>query len=324
MSASNAPLFKKISLQDRDFLSTVLRRFPQRISGFSFPVLFAWSAVYDYEWAYFRDGTLLFTCLIPAEGRRHLLQPIGPFGEESRAAVRDFIATAGYPVKIFGASHAFLRQHGDFQSCLGVSDDPGLANYIYNAQDLAALAGKFYAKKRNLIAQANRLYPWHAVPLTQETIPACFDIVEKMRLEDGAESDLGEQAALRRALENFAALGLKGILVHAGGEPAAFSVYDRVSDDMAIIHFEKALRRYKGLYQIVNQETARAIAADGVSLINREEDVGLQGLRQAKQSYGPAAMAESLTLTACAASESSTAADAQFPESERQRAKAGK
>jgi hypothetical protein len=76
-------------------------------------------------------------------------------------------------------------------------------------------------------------------------------------------------------------------MIRVGGEPVAFSIFERQNLDTAVVHFEKALREFKGLYQMINRETARAIAAAGYHLINREEDLNRPGLRQAKLSYFP-------------------------------------
>ncbi|MBQ4334030.1 MAG: DUF2156 domain-containing protein, partial [Myxococcaceae bacterium] len=98
-------------------------------------------------------------------------------------------------------------------------------------------------------------------------------------------------------LRHFEALDQRGIALLIDGELAAFAIFEVVGGQMAIIHFERALRRFKGLYQVVNQQTALAVEALGVPLINREEDLGEPGLRQAKLSYQPLRLEPSLMLT---------------------------
>ena len=87
------------------------------------------------------------------------------------------------------------------------------------------------------------------------------------------------------------------MLVRVAGRPAAFSIFDRLGPSAAVVLFERARRSEKGLYQVINQETARVIAARGFTVINREEDLGDAGLRQAKLSYYPAALEMKHTLT---------------------------
>ena len=88
-------------------------------------------------------------------------------------------------------------------------------------------------------------------------------------------------------MAQFDELEQSGLVIKVDGQPVAFSIFERQNLDTAVVHFEKALKTVKGLYQIVNRETARLIAADGYHLINREEDLDRPGLRQAKLSYFP-------------------------------------
>lgn len=292
MTDSQAKLFfKKVALQDQAFLEEKLRRFPQEVVGYSFPILYMWSAIYHYEWALCLDGTILISCKSPADGKRHFLQPVGDFGPDSQSQLRALIRKADYPVRIFGVGADFFLRHPDFITGFEIENDPGTANYLYRATDLAELPGKFYAKKRNLIAQAARVYAWDVHPLTGADIPACLEILKRMEENntDGEHPAMqGDEApVLMTALADYTRLGLQGVLLRVAGEPAAFSIYDRTTPDMAAIHFEKADRRFKGLYQVINAETARVIAAAGIPFVNREEDLGLPGLRQAKSSYGP-------------------------------------
>ena len=81
------------------------------------------------------------------------------------------------------------------------------------------------------------------------------------------------------------------------GRAAAFSIYEPISPTTIAIHFERALRSYKGLYQVINWETAKVAAAQGFELINREEDLGDEGLRDAKMSYHPIEIAPAYELT---------------------------
>lgn len=290
--------FKKIELQDRAEIDAVLTRHPRRISGFTFPALYVWSGAYDYEWAKFGDAILLISCRFPGETQRHYLQPTGDFDADCQGAFLEMVGAAEYPVKLFGVGDIFLKKYPRFCAHFLVENDPGLANYIYRADDLAQLVGKIYAKKRNLIAQGSAQYEWKAFPLTALHVPDCMDILTKAEVtHDGEDRWLHEKEAARAAIRHFVDLGQKGVLITVDGTPAAFSIYEPMSPDTAVVHFEKADRHYKGLYQIINQETAKAIAGDGYNFINREEDMGIEGLRQAKHSYAPCDLVPSYTLT---------------------------
>ena len=166
------------------------------------------------------------------------------------------------------------------------------ANYVYLARDLADLPGRRYAKKRNHVSQFETLYPgWEAVPMDAACGAHCVDLLLAMARGLGVdESDPSvrtELGALDFTMRNWARLDQQGLLIRVDGKPVAFSVYERLNPQIAAVHFEKARRTYKGSFQVINREVARRIAAAGCTLVNREEDLGDAGLRQAKLSYHP-------------------------------------
>jgi hypothetical protein len=87
------------------------------------------------------------------------------------------------------------------------------------------------------------------------------------------------------------------LLVSVDDRPVAFSIYEAISSTTVAIHFERALRSYKGLYQVINCETAKVVASQGFQFINREEDLGDAGLRDAKMSYHPIEIVPAYELT---------------------------
>lgn len=291
--------FKSLDLSDRPILEKVLSKFPQPISGFTFATLFVWNPVYKYTWSPCGKDTLLIACDPLHDGKQHFLQPVGGFDGEAEKLFLDVIRTLDYPAKIFGVSDAFIKKNPGFVSHFDIENNPDLANYTYRTEDLAALAGKFYAKKRNLIAQANHLYQYSIHSLDENNIHECLPFLESLDAPNGEQdsSAQNEKLALKKAILNFSRLPEQGLAIKIDGKLAAFSIFEPLTPDTAVIHFEKASREYKGLYQIINQEAAKTIAGQGFSLINREEDMGIPGLRQAKLSYGPVEIVPSYTLT---------------------------
>lgn len=289
--------FRKLDLSARAVLGPLFDRHPRRISGFTFAALFSWNGAYNYEWAMPTAESVILSCRLPGEEERDYLQPVGVFDAGCQGLLLTEMARSARPARIFGVEADFLGRYPEFCAGFRVENDPALANYIYRASDLATLPGKTYAKKRNLIAQGTAQYAWQAYPLTELHVPDALDILERSQVtHDGEDKWLHEREAVRVALRNFSVLGQKGVLIVADGRPAAFSIYEPMGPDMAVVHFEKADRHFKGLYQIINQETAKAIAGEGYVFINREEDMGIEGLRQAKHSYGPIEVVSAYTL----------------------------
>jgi hypothetical protein len=106
-----------------------------------------------------------------------------------------------------------------------------------------------------------------------------------------------ELKVLEFVLSHFEELDVKGVVLCVDNHPVAFSIYEELNPNTAVIHFEKADREYKGMYQLINRETAKIICNAGYEFINREEDLGIVGLRQAKHSYFPIYLESSHQLT---------------------------
>ena len=184
---------------------------------------------------------------------------------------------------------------GQFQFC---PDRDGF-DYLYEIDHLADLKGKKYQQKRNHINRFLDACPdWHTEPITPSQIPACQNLLDKWyrtRLE--ADPHLNyhlEQLAMDRAFQHYEALGLDGLILFAGDKPIAITMGSLLSPGVYDVHFEKALGEIPGDYAMINREFARYIreAYPQVQYLDREDDMGLPGLRKAKESYHPDRMIE--------------------------------
>ena len=172
-------------------------------------------------------------------------------------------------------------------------------DYIYSIEDLANLPGRKFQKKRNHINRFLQDHPDTAVqPITEENTDEVLQMVcrwYELRLQQDPTLDFHmERAAIRKALKNRKALALEGILLRVGGSIAAMTMGSRLSKDTFDIHFEKVLDSYDGAYAMINREFARYLQKKypDVLWLNREDDLGIDGLRKAKLSYYPARMQE--------------------------------
>jgi hypothetical protein len=292
--------FAPIEIGERQRLTDLLTRYPQPLSDYTFASLVVWSPVYHYYHARAEGGTLLVASVFGDERQPSLLQPIGPFPEVLQEKLLLCARELPNRLRIESVSEEFLQTHARFAAHFEVSAVRDGANYVYNAADLAWLRGRRYAGKRNLIAQSSRLHPWSVEPLDPIRADQCLGVADNIatrRTTDGAVTLEQEMQALERAISLFAELDLHGLLLRIEGRAAAFSIFDRLNPTTAVVMFERALRTEKGLYQVINRETARVIEDQGFSLINREEDLGDPGLRKAKLSYQPARLEMKYTLT---------------------------
>jgi hypothetical protein len=173
----------------------------------------------------------------------------------------------------------YLEQWG-----IDISEDRDNFDYLYLRTDLAELSGKKYHKKRNLVNAFINSYQYEQRLLTPELIPLAMDVLEHWRKDKGAD---GDYAAAREALELFGDLGMKGALYYVDGRPAGWCLGESLAKGrMFAIHFEKAIDDYKGIYQFMNQAFAATLPRF-FTYINREQDLGDEGLRQAKMTYRP-------------------------------------
>ncbi len=165
------------------------------------------------------------------------------------------------------------------------------SEYIYNASDLINLTGKKYHSKRNHI---------HAFLRGNSPVLEAYDEKYKeecLALQGAWAADKGgdgrdaeeEYASIKKALDHYGELEYKGCVVLLAGEVAAFSIGERICPETAVIHIEKAKPGVDGLFAYINREFAANFWSD-CTYINREEDMGVPGIRRAKRSYHPAFM----------------------------------
>lgn len=174
------------------------------------------------------------------------------------------------------------------------------ADYVYESERLISLAGKKLHGKRNHINRFKENYPdWQYERITEENVAECVAMAEEWKLGNGCEEKgkkHEEFCVTLHALRERKALGLQGGLIRAGGRVVAFSMGEPCGEDMFVVHIEKAFGDIQGAYPIINQQFVQHEAA-GYRYINREEDMGAEGLRKAKLSYDPAFLMEKGMVT---------------------------
>lgn len=180
-----------------------------------------------------------------------------------------------------------------------VSETRDYADYLYTAESLATLAGKKLHGKRNHINAFSAAHDWQVRPIAPADFPACRAIISAWR-EAAEFSSAGECSAALRALKAFEELSLYGALLTVGDLPVAFTVGEMLGNDTLCVHFEKTLPTWRGAYPVINREFVRMMREKHpvLTLINREDDMGLANLRAAKLSYHPTQLLRKFSLRA--------------------------
>ena len=212
------------------------------------------------------------------------------------------------------------------EPALHFKNNRGDSDYIYSAEILATLPGSDYRKKRNHISRFTRTYgQFELREVTPANIADALEIEKRWLNDDGetalentdcetpcdcAEAALAERSedeksrlaefcAIEEALQNFDTLGMKGAMLYVGGKPVGMTMASEIVPRVWDIHFEKVIGEYatNGGYAVINKMFAEHLVAAGATLINREEDVGLEGLRKAKLSYYPQTILDKIHVT---------------------------
>ena len=186
------------------------------------------------------------------------------------------------------------KQRRAIDECLAVDWNSfgGDSDYIYSRESLARLSGRKLHGKKNFVNRFKRVYPEaQYLPLTAENLPDALHVAEQCFSEhdDGDISLRGELSSIREVVTNWENLGMCGGVLYADGEPAAMIMFSALSAQCLDVHFEKATNKFaaNGAFAVVNQCMASSAAATAYTFINREEDMGIDGLRRAKEAYQP-------------------------------------
>lgn len=172
-----------------------------------------------------------------------------------------------------------------------------MQDYIYRTDDLAQLEGKRFHAKRNHISRFYRDYPNAAfAPLTDDNLSDARQVMEQWCAENDIDpATHGEYAVLNEALRCREKLEMRGAVLYADEKPVAMTLGNEISSVCFDVMFEKALRGYNGSYAVINNEFAKTLTA--YQYLNREEDLGIEGLRKSKLSYYPAIIYERFEAT---------------------------
>ena len=287
--------FRRLLPEDREQFSRYFQGIPQRSCEYAFANL----AIWGRQRVHFgKDFLLLFS-----QFDRSSVYPF-PVGKGDLKPVLDAIIqdarARGIPCRITAMSQADCEAleslyPGQFQFH---SDRDGF-DYVYRIEDLATLKGKRYQSKRNYV---NRFWAAHPdcqiVPITCEQLSMVWELATAwfaQRQNADPHSDLVlEEVALDRTLRGWNALGFEGLMLVEKNQPLAMAIGSPLSETVFDIHFEKALDSVDGAYAAINQAFAQHLQEKYPQLqyLNREDDLGLPGLRKAKLSYHPDHLAE--------------------------------
>jgi hypothetical protein len=277
-SVPEYPEFAPVSLEMRDALYPALNMITDGISEFTFSNLYLFRQTYGYRVSRVPGKTFVIEGAKAGKSFFYL-----PCALPERAVLDQLMEGHDY-LKNLSESQADAHRVALEQWGYAVGEDRDNFDYLYRRSDLAELSGKTYHKKRNLVNAFINSYDYEQKPLRRENVVDAMAVLDKWREAKGFE---GDYAASREALELFEVLGMRGCVYYVDGKPAGWCLGEPLARGrMFAVHFEKGVEEYKGIYQFINQAFAQALPSYFKS-INREQDLGDEGLRQAKMTYRP-------------------------------------
>lgn len=284
--------FKVPEIEDKEWACECLSHVHSMNCEYTFGNLFLWRAAYKINIAKY-DGFLICRWHMNNDYLYSL-----PLGEGNfKEAINEIIENAkslGAKPQIYGVTESYKAVlDSDFEDKFTYNYDSGNYDYIYNVEDLANLSGKKYHSKRNHITNFKKNNPdWSFEIINSDNIEECIKLhTEWIYNKDDESSDEDyslEFEAVLNGFENYDKIGFLGALIRVEGKPIAYTYGEALSPYCFVTHFEKAPADMQGAYAVINQEFAKLLLERGYKFVNREEDLGIEGLRKAKQSYKPA------------------------------------
>lgn len=283
------PVFVPLELKDREVFQSFFSEYKPEISELTFTNLFIWRSHYKFQWSIYKNWLLIVS--LEGEYGTFAIAPIGPSprSEVIRLVLewmRDEKNETNPRIE-----RADDRTVAELDGMKGISVEPTRDHfdYVYLRDDLVKLAGNKYRSKRNHINQLLRTYSYQYTELAPNHIKDCIELQEKWCILRRCEDDLdllGEWDAVKEILKYYTSLDVQGSVITIENKVVAFTIGQMLNDNTAVVHIEKADPEIPGLYPVINQQFCENNWRN-VRYINREQDLGIPGLREAKLSYYP-------------------------------------
>ena len=278
MEIPSYPDSRPLDLADKSLLDGYFSVLQPRISELTFAGLYLFRAAHDYRLTMVGDALVVLGR--GYSGERYCLPPLGGAVETAL----DRVWGAG--LELSGADEAFAERCLKRGGVIAVEDRDSF-DYLYLREELATLPGNRFHKKKNRISYFSARHEYQVALFSEQYRSGCRKLLEVwLGMDDGGASLGRELEAAAEALEKAELLALEGVVVTVAGEVKAFSLGERLNPETAVCHFEKADPFMEGVAQLVNREFSRLLFTE-CRFVNREQDLGDGGLRNAKLSYHP-------------------------------------
>ena len=253
---------------------------------YSYTTAYMWSRHYNVRIARADNAALLRS---DSESGPSFLVPVGLPLTEGIDLLRRYTEQENIPLRLHGVDEQTREQLiTAYPKQVRFDTYDGDYDYIYRTEALATLPGNAYHSKKNHISSFSRRYTWRYEPLDDTNVEEVAALSAEWCREKGDCQDAGlhsERCAIRRLLQYRKQLSVEGGLIRVDDKAVAFTLGSPINASVFDVHVEKALSAYSGAYAVINREFAKTLTA--YPYLNRENDMGIEGLRRAKESYRP-------------------------------------
>lgn len=274
------PASQPLTMTDKPLLDRLCSDFQPHVSELTFASLYLFRKAHDYRLTTAADSVVVLGK--GYDGADYFLPPLG--GDVAEAL--NIMFASG--LALYGADDRFAERYLG-ATTLQITELRDSYDYLYLREELATLPGSRFHKKKNRISYFTKRHDHSVVIFSKEHTDGCMILLNKWLHDAGSQAGTSlimEVEAASEALQSAGELGLEGVVVFVNGAVAAFSLGERLNPDTAVCHFEKSDPFMEGLNQLVNREFARLLFQE-CRYLNREQDLGNMGLRNAKLSYHP-------------------------------------
>jgi uncharacterized protein len=279
------PTAGMFELSDRQMVQLYIDKYAPMSCEYNFANLFCWQEAYHYSWRLYKGRLVVYDGV-----NQCVFMPLGEsLPPDELAGLCRELMLSGLEPDIGLVPEAYLTRYPQCERYFSITQQRDYAEYIYSVDSLCRLNSTKLHKKKNLISQFERLHPDYQVePLSTKNQAAARNLARDLLYGQGRPSPTLETEfmAMEKAFDHFDDLGLEGLAVMVDQKMAAFSIFSPLNRDTYNVQFEKSDFDYKGAAQVINHQTALFLK-DRCRYINREQDLGIKGLRQAKMSYEP-------------------------------------
>lgn len=284
--------FKKLTLEDKELFKKYINPYKFLSCEYSFTTLYIWKDACEIQYAIYKDALIIKKK--DFEGNYHFMQPLG-YREEDLQDILEYLAQYK---KENNMDYVFKDLEEDFiekvkalcdeEQYMYIEEDRDNFDYLYEAEKLIKLSGKKLHGKKNHYNFFVKEYNYEVKEIEEEVIDDVIEAAEKWYVENNNDDKMlyYEMKSIEDLANNMSLFNLKGIAVYVDGKVAAFSLGEKLNDKLAVIHIEKGDMNYRGIYSFINKTFIDMCFSD-VKIINREQDLGIEGLRKAKLSYHP-------------------------------------